>query len=174
MQQKALFLGTERIQEAGPRDRLASNNFSYREIAAGEEVNIHAGQQMIVINAVRVDGFLRIDGEMYVQEPQVIPEPIELPADNFSYSEIPSGKIVNIPATQQMYVRDHIRIDGFLRVEGQLSVGGAPLVEVDEPVPVYVEAGKLYRVKTNQEIQFRNFLRVDGAVRNDGFIAIGA
>lgn len=174
MKLNPLYIGSEKLVEAGPSDRLSTNNFSYREILSGENVVIHGGQQMLLREFVRVEGLLKIDGEMMILDPNPIIEPIELPPDNFNYYEIALTKIVNVPESQQMVVRDTIKVDGFLRAEGFISVGNTPMQEVNERLPSNVLANKLYNVKTDEEYYFRNTLKIDGQVRNDGFIAIGA
>lgn len=171
---KPLVISSDRVAEHNPFTRLDYDNFSYSHIASGETVRILSGQQMIVSSEIRVDGFLFIDGQAYVTEIKQLDPVVELPADNFSYYEISSNKTVRIPNQQHMYVRDFVRVDGFLEVFGQFAVGNSFQELPPKRLPSIVQMFQSYVVEQDEEYQFRSFLKIDGEVKNKGLITVGA
>lgn len=170
---KPLVIFQDRVREHDPFTRLDQDNFSYKEIANSETVRILSGQQMIVSDQVRVDGFLFVAGEAYVTQIKQIDPEIVLPPDNFSYFEVESTKTVTVPQSQQMYLLNFVRVDGFLVVEGEVAVGNSCQEPEPERLVAHVISGKTYIVKQDEEYSFRNFLKINGEVKNQGFITIG-
>jgi hypothetical protein len=171
---KPLIISSDRVKEHDPFSRLDYDNFSYKEIQSTETVRILSGQQMVVASQIRVDGFLHIEGEALVTTIRDFEPQIELPPDNFSYYQVPSATTVTVPQDQQMYVRDFVRVDGQLRVAGQLAIGNAYQKLPPKRLPSIVPMLESYLVEQDEEYSFRNFLKIDGQVTNKGFITIGA
>ena len=153
--------------------RNSENNFSYKIINNNELVSIPLEQQMIVINSIKVDGELFVDGEVYIKEPEKPFPEINLPEDNFSYYNITTNLIKTIPLNQQMYVRDSIKVDGNLIVMGEFAVGNSYIEAEQKRLTNNVLSNTFYTVFLNEEYYFRNFLKIDGQVINNGFINIG-
>lgn len=149
------------------------NNFSYREIADGITISIPAEQQMIVVDSVRVDGDLLVAGELYVSEPPAPAPAVILPPDNFSYYRVLAATTVTVPVNQEMGIRDSVRVDGNLLVDGQVSIGHTYIEEKPDRLVNNVPMNTRYLVLLNEEYYFRNYLKVGGEVRNNGFITVG-
>lgn len=128
---------------------------------------------MIVSNQVRVDGELIVSGELYITDIKQLDPVINLPPDNFSYYNIPVSTIIDIPINQEMYLRDSIKIDGNLVVNGKFSVGNTFTEPALTRLVNNVLINKFYTVDVDEEYSFRNFLKINGEVINRGFITIG-
>jgi hypothetical protein len=172
VQLKPLILGSDRISEAGSNDRLATNNFSYRQIDSGEQVTVHSDQQMLVNNSVRVDGEFRVDGEAFVFEspqPQTLPT---IPGDNYSHFEVLTQK--QIPSGQEMILSAFVRIESELQVDGQMTILGSVEEETSTVIPFRISAGKTFNIAQDFEHYFREFVSIAGGLKVSGQFAVGA
>jgi hypothetical protein len=148
-------------------------NFSQKNIPTGTKVKVGPREEMRVQSQLRVDGFLRIDGQVYVENKVEVPPAPILPDDNFSFYHIPSGQTVTVPDRQEMNLSSFVRVDGFLNVQGRMSVLSKPAVEVPpKRVPKIIQAGQSFEVLEFEEYQFRGWMRVDGQYNNKGFVYI--
>lgn len=148
-------------------------NFSQKEVPANTKVKVGSKEEMRVQSQLRVDGFLRIDGQVYVENKVEVPPAPILPPDNFSFYHVPSGQTVNVPDRQEMTLSSFVRVDGFLNVQGRMSVLSKPAVELPpQRVPKIIQAGQSFEVLEFEEYQFRGWMRVDGQYKNNGFVYI--
>ncbi len=148
-------------------------NFSYKEILSTEEIEVPARQQMIVNDRVRIDGQLKVSGEVYVYK-MPTPEPFpELPDDNFSFYEIVVPK--EVKATEEMVLSQSCKISSQLRVAGRLAIlgTGTPPTTNDESIPNVILAGQSFSIGLNFEKYFRQFLKISGQLKCAGSFVSG-
>jgi hypothetical protein len=155
-------------------DAWLAPNFSFKEIAPDLTIEIKSSEQMIVNDRIRVEGFLKIDGEAYVcQMPEPEPFPV-IPGDNFSFYEVTEFK--SVPFGQEMLVTESFRVStGGLQVGGKVAVlaDEVELFETDN-VPNFIDSLKSYRIAEDFEQYFRSSLKISGKLKVEGSFAIGA
>jgi len=90
----------------------ASNNFSFIRVAPSTTVIVPVGQQMLFSGPLRVDGSLRVLGEIREVTPQ----------ESFDgWRVIGVEKTVVIPQNRQQLFTSGMRVLGILRVRGELK-----------------------------------------------------
>ena len=153
------------------------DQFSYKLINAGETVTIPSDQEMFLADRVDIDGILIVDGHLAVGEGVPPVDPVVLPADNFSYTEVQLAQVINIPVRQQMVVDGMATVDGVLEIDGELSFLSTPPEVEDEFLPWYeIPAGKVIQIKQYREYFLSEYLLLDGElqIETGGRLAIGA
>lgn len=148
-------------------------NFSQKTIPTGTKVKVGSKEEMRVQSQLRVDGFLKIDGQVYVENKVELPPAQVLPEDNFSFFHVPSGQTVTVPLRQEMPLSTFVRVDGFLNVQGRVSLlSKAPADTTPRRVPKIIQAGQSFEVPLFEEFHFRGWLKVYGQLKNNGFVLI--
>jgi hypothetical protein len=152
------------------------DQFSYKLIGAGETVTIPADQEMFLADRIDIDGTLIVDGHLAVGEGVPPVEPIVIPGDNFSYTEVQLAQVINIPVRQQMVVDGMMTVDGVLEIDGELAfLPAPPEPEEDEFLPWYeIPSGKVISIKQYREYFLSEYLLLDGEIQIDGRLVIGA
>ena len=151
-------------------DARLRENFSFKEVTG--EVQIDQGQQMLVFDRIRVDGFLKVNGEAYVCEKPQIPEIPEAPKDNFSFYNVVTPK--EVPANQEMVLQSQLSVSSFLRIEGRVAILQNAFENLnDDAIPNFIEAGKQFINGLNFEKYFRKQIRIEGKLVNNGFLIVG-
>lgn len=168
MLDKVLSLNTEGRKAL--LDARLRENFSFKEVVG--EVQIDQGQQMLVFDRIRVDGFLKVSGEAYVCEKPQIPEIPEAPQDNFSFYNVVNPKEVSL--NQEMVLQSQLSVSSFLRIEGRVAILQNAFESLnDDSIPSFIQAGKRFINGLNFEKYFRKQIRIEGSLVNNGFLIVG-
>lgn len=88
-------------------------NFSYKEIASGETVEIPVRQQMLVDGHVRVLGHLSVNGELI--------DVSNRGSEKFFYTKVNADETVVVEADRLLLYKNHLTVDGHLRVLGTVA-----------------------------------------------------
>lgn len=100
-------------------------NFSFRQVAAGEDITVPERQQMLLTGMFSNFGVFRNFGQTVIIDledsdtQQVIPAP---DPENFSHKRINASETKTIPASQQMNVFGFIQNFGFLKNFGEITL----------------------------------------------------
>lgn len=172
MKNKTLVLKSGVVSEVGKDDLLTSNNFSYYEIESTDYVYVPFGQQMLINDRVRVDGKLRVVGQVYVFKLPT-PEPFpELPGDNFGFYQITDSR--EIKQNQEMVLSEFCKISGQLKISGRMAVLSKESVSTDDgSIPNYIQSQETFKIGLHFEKYFRNFLKVAGQLKCSGSFVVG-
>jgi hypothetical protein len=148
--------------------QAAGINFSYHTVESSESITIPASQQMILVGGLLVDGELIVDGQIIIDD---FSEPLGFDS-NFSFKQIPVGRVVNIGSTKEMLLESPLLLDGVLEVDGSMSFVKD---DIEPKFPLFnIPANTCVYVEENQEYFLSNGLILDGILDMKGMLSLGA
>lgn len=151
-------------------DVWASPNFSFKQVNFNQTIEVLSEQQMIVNESIKVEGFFRVDGEVYVFRMPAFETFPELPADNYSQAIVTSQKEVS--ANQEMILTQFMNVSGEMRVDGFVTILGTD-EKTDDIIPNKILSDQLFAIGLNFEYYFRQFLNISGQLRCSGSFIVG-
>jgi hypothetical protein len=128
-------------------------NFSFREVAMGEDITVPERQQMLLSGMFSNNGIFRNFGQTVLidledsDNQQVIPE---ADPENFSHSAILAGVEKTIPANQQMNVFGEFKNFGVLKNFGEMTLTKVFQDDPDQTIVLPDDNFSYFQIETNQ------------------------
>lgn len=184
MRIKPLVLKNGKISQLQEGDLLdGQDNFSYTRVELSEVIGIPFGQQMILVGPQIIEGELRLDGSLVMDE-FINAEELETFPENFSHSQIATLDVKIVPSLQQMFLVS----EGPMIIEGEFQVDGSVVVDqvkdTDIPeviIPLLpddnfswkdVPSGLTKALPSNQQMIVDGLLLIEGGLLIEGELSL--